>query len=94
MRGLNTAGDVVKYCKSKSMFREVNMKRFVAATTTRRVFTHVTRELVETSDTVMLLSSRAVSTFDGKDTFSPFIVDCCDNFDTKVDSCIMFYLQV
>ena len=74
MRGLNTAGDVVKYCKSKPMFREVNMKRFVAATTTRRVFTHVTRELVETPDTVRLLNSRAVSTFDGKVTFSPCIV--------------------
>ena len=50
------------------------MKRFVAATTTRRVFTHVTRELVETPDTVRLLNSRVVSTFDGKVTFSPCII--------------------
>ena len=75
------------------------MKRFVAATTTRSVFTHVTKKLVETPESVRLLSSRAVSTYDGKDTFSPFIFDCCDNFDTKVDlrthvSCSIYCLQV
>ena len=68
VQGVNTAGAIaiVQYCQSKPMFREVNHKRYLAASTTRRMFYHVTRSLVETSENLNLFKSRSVSTLVGK----------------------------
>ena len=62
---MNTAGEVVKYCKVKPMFREVNMKRFITATTTRRTFHHVTCTDIESRENLTLHKSRAVATYGG-----------------------------
>jgi hypothetical protein len=62
---MNTAAEVVRYCQSKPMFREVNMKRYLAATTTRRTFFHVTRDQIETPENLRIFKSRSVSTFEG-----------------------------
>ena len=66
VQGVNTAGAIVQYCQSKPMFREVNHKRYLAGSTTRRMFYHVTRSLVETSENLNLFKSRSVSTLVGK----------------------------
>ena len=65
VQGVNSAADIVKYCQSKPMFREVNMKRYLAASTTKRVFHHVTRAQVETPESLRLFKSRTVSTYEG-----------------------------
>ena len=59
----------MEYCNSKPMFREVNNKRFLAASTTRRQFNHVTRSSVETPENVKLFKNRSVSTLDGRHYF-------------------------
>ena len=66
VRGVNTAGEVVKYCQEKPMFREVTMKRYVNATTTRRTFHHVTCATIESRENLTLFKSRAVATYEGK----------------------------
>ena len=66
MRGVNTAGEIVQYCQSKPMFREVNNKKFLLATTTRRIFSHVSQAQIETPENVKLFKSRSVSTLDGE----------------------------
>ena len=48
------------------MFREVNIKRYIAATTTRRTFNHVTCEEIENRENLTLFKSRAVATYKGK----------------------------
>ena len=65
----NTAADVVTYCKTQPMFREVNMARFLTASTTRREFFHVTRAMVETASNIRLFNNRAVSTYYGVSKF-------------------------
>ena len=66
MQGVNTAAEIVNYCQTKPMFREVNNKRYLAATTTRRTYFHVTRAQIETPENVKLFKSRSVCTLDGK----------------------------
>ena len=66
VRGLNTACEVVKFCQENPMFREVNMKRYIAATTTRRTFNHVTCEEIESRENLTLFKSRAAATYKGK----------------------------
>ena len=66
MQGVNSAADIVKYCQSRPMFREVNMTRYLAATTTKRVFCHVTRGQVETPESLRLFHTRTVSTYAGE----------------------------
>jgi hypothetical protein len=66
VQGINTAAGIVEYCQQKPMFREVSNKRFIAATTTRRTFSHITRQQVETPENVQLFKSRSVCTLDGK----------------------------
>ena len=66
VQGVNTAAGIVQYSKLKPMFREVNHKRYLAATTTRRSFTHITRSQVETPENVQLFKSRTVCSFDGR----------------------------
>ena len=62
---MNSAADVVEYSKSKSMFREVNMSKYLAATTTRRQFYHVTAAEIESQANTKLFHSRSVSTLEG-----------------------------
>ena len=65
VQGVNTAAGIVQFSLMKPMFREVNNRRYLAATTTRRTFNHVTRSQVETAENVQLFNARAVCTFDG-----------------------------
>ena len=65
VRGLNSAADVVEYSKSKPMFREVNMVKFLAATTTRRQFYHVSADDVLSPANARLFENRIVSTLEG-----------------------------
>ena len=55
---MNSAADVVEYSKSKSMFREVNMSKYLAATTTRRrQFYHATAAEIESQANTKLFHS-------------------------------------
>ena len=66
MQGINTAAGIVLYSSGKPMFRDVSHKRFLSATTTRRVFSHVTKADVETPENIELFKNRSVFTLDGK----------------------------
>ena len=70
MRGVNSAAEVVAYCKAQPMFREVNMKKYLSASTTRREFHHVTASQVESLPNVKIFKDRSVSTLEGKECFS------------------------
>ena len=65
VRGVNSASDVVDYCRTKPMFREVNMKKYLSATTTRRIFSHVTAAQIESSHNLKTFKSRSVATLEG-----------------------------
>ena len=66
VRGVNTARGIVQYCQSQPMFREVNNKRYLSATTTRRLYFHVSRDEVESPDNVKLFKQRRVCTLQGE----------------------------
>ena len=66
MRGVNSAAEVVAYCKAQPVFREVNMKKYLAASTTRREFFHVTSSQVESPPNLKIFKNRSVSTLEGK----------------------------
>ena len=65
VRGVTTAAQLVQYCRSEPQFREVSQAKFLAATTTRRSYIHLTGEDVEGKDTVKLLKERQVEQFAG-----------------------------
>ena len=88
---MNTAGEVVKYCKEKPMFREVSMKRYVAATSTRRTFHHVTCADIESRQNLTLCKSRAVATYEGK--YWSYITNFQHTWDTCIYAGVSRYKQ-
>ena len=66
MRGVNTAAGIVEYCRSKPMFREVNMQKYLSASTTRRSFYHVSADQVVSSVNSEVFMHRSVATLEGK----------------------------
>ena len=65
MRGLNTASQLVDFCKQNAMFRQVDQKKFLNATTTRRCYYNLTKSEVERLTPKALLRQRTVKTLDG-----------------------------
>ena len=49
-----------------ALYRRSGNERFLSATTTRRVFSHVTKTDVETPENIELFKNRSVFTLDGK----------------------------
>ena len=65
MRGVTTAGQLVEFCESQPMFRQTSHQKHKNATTTRRTFTHMTRQAVEIAIPKQLAASRSVQTLVG-----------------------------
>ena len=69
LRGVTKAAQLVQFCQNQPMFREINHKKYLNATTTRRTFTHLTKQDVETSMPKQLAASRSVQTLPGVSKF-------------------------
>ena len=65
VQGLNSAEQLVDYCQNKPMFRQVDQKKFLGATTTRRCYYNLTGVEVQRSIPKVLLKARTVRTLEG-----------------------------
>ena len=65
VRGVTTAAQLVEFCKSQPQFKEVHQAKYLAATTTRRSYIHLTQEDVEDKTTARLLKDTLVEQFPG-----------------------------
>ena len=64
-RGLNSAEQIVRFCEEQPMFRQSRQDRYLAATTTRRSYYHLTGELVDSFAPKELIAARAVKPLEG-----------------------------
>ena len=65
MKGITTAKEMVEYCTTKPMFRQVNQQKFIHAVTTRRTYHNLTRAEVDQVTGKKLLQERTVKTLEG-----------------------------
>ena len=65
VKGVTSAMQIVQYCTSRPMFREVQQKKYLHAITTRRSYHNLTRAEVDRMTSPQLLQDRAVKTFGG-----------------------------
>ena len=64
-RGLNTAEQIVDFCKGQPMFRQSNQAKYLNATLTRRSYYHITAENVEGLTPKNLINKRSVKPLAG-----------------------------
>ena len=64
-RGMNSAKELVKFCREQLMFRQCKQSKYLTATTTRRSYYHLTGEEVDRLAPKELLNARAVKQLEG-----------------------------
>lgn len=65
MQGINDAREIVEYAQEQPQFRQISQSRYLAATTTRRVYHNITRNDVESPEFKKLLNERKIEKLDG-----------------------------
>ena len=65
LQGVYDAADIVSYAKTQPEFKEVSQKKYLNATTTRRVFFNLTKLEVESPDDKLVIKERQVETLPG-----------------------------
>ena len=63
---MNDASEIVNYAKLQPSFRQISQPKYLAATTTRRVYHNITKVEVEAPEIKEVLRKRKVETLDGK----------------------------
>ena len=66
VQGVNDASEIVNYAKLQPSFRQISQPKYLAATTTRRVYHNITKVEVEAPEIKELLRKRKVETLDGE----------------------------